>query len=66
MHVMLPLSEYPNLKTGVSGPLWTGQIGDPDVMASMSEAAQQENLQNDDPKMGPKEVRRAKRAVRRI
>ena len=66
MHVMLPLDEYPNLNTGVSGPLWTGRIGDPDVMASMSEAAAEGICKVDDPEMGPKEVRRAKQAVRRI
>ena len=66
MHVMLPLGEYPNLKTGVSGPLWTGQIGDSDVMASMSEAAAVKICKADDSVMSLKEVRRAKRAVRRI
>ncbi len=66
MHVMLPLSAYPNLKTGVSGPLWTGQIGDSDVMASMSEAAAVKICKADDSVMSLKEVGRAKRAVRRI
>jgi len=66
MHVMLPLSSYPNLNTGVSGPLWTGCIGDSEVMASMSEAAAGEICKADDPDMNLKEVRRARQAVRRI
>tara|TARA_X000001036_G_scaffold325204_1_gene303795 strand:+ start:4865 stop:6136 length:1272 start_codon:yes stop_codon:yes gene_type:complete len=66
MHVMLPLSAYPNLNTGVSGPLWTGCIGDSDIMASMSEAAAEGICKVDDPDMNQKEVRRAKQAVRRI
>ncbi|DAC27280.1 MAG TPA: hypothetical protein D7H76_00415, partial [Candidatus Poseidoniales archaeon] len=66
MHVMLPLNAYPNLNAGVSGPLWTGDIGDPDVMASMSETAAEEICKVGDPEMNLKEVRRAKRAVKRI
>jgi tRNA (guanine26-N2/guanine27-N2)-dimethyltransferase len=66
MHVMLPMNAYPDLNAGVSGPLWTGPIGDSGLMASMSEAAAEEICKDGDSDGDPGEIKRARQAVRRI
>jgi tRNA G26 N,N-dimethylase Trm1 len=66
MHVMLPMNAYPDLNAGVSGPLWTGPIGDSGLMASMSEAAAEEICKDSDSDGDPGEIKRARQAVRRI
>ena len=65
MHAMLPLNASPS-GPGVSGPLWTGVVGDAGLMRSMSEEAASLIFASKNSTSNLDEERHARRAVRNI
>lgn len=66
MHVMLPLSASPSDRSNVSGPLWTGIMGDAELMRSLSGEAASLICGSGDSALDTNEQKYARQSVRNI